>query len=411
VTINRQELVPDLACIVIATLALGGPSPAVGQASVLRGSLPSGPYAVGFRTLFERDSSRGWLVRDRGRTVPDPGRPIRISLWYPAIPTTGTSMRYGDYFHYDGPLTFRVLDDSLERTDRQSWIADLIDVSSSGRDLAARLFETSVGARRDAEVARGPFPLLLYAGGLGSRADANEELGEFLASQGYIVATVPQLGPSSVDLDLGGSPAEVLLHVQDLEFAMRALRTLPGVDPGPVAIAGHSAGGIVALEFAMRNAGVAAVVGLDGSYGMHGERVQPRGPEEGFPYFAPERVTASLLDLRRANGVQGATLDTTVVADLRWANRYVVTFSRMYHGDFTEFAPIALKLNVPLPPNPDGRTRQTGYDGNQAAYRGILYFLDATLRHHPGRLEAMSTTLLRVPGTALVHKPPMHPAH
>src|SRR5439155_16965473 len=134
-------------------------------------------------------------------------------------------------------------------------------------------------------------------------------------------------------------------------------RTLPGVDSGPSAIAGHSAGGIVALEFAMRNVAVAAVVGLDGSYGMHGERAEPRTPEQSFPYFAPERVTAALLDLRRANGVQGATLDTTVVTDLRWADRYLVTFVRMYHGEFTEFAPIGLKLNVPLPANPDGRTR------------------------------------------------------
>lgn len=164
----------------------------------------------------------------------------------------------------------------------------------------------------------------------------------------------------------------------------------------------------MALEFAMRNADVAAVIGLDGSYGMRREGTRPASPDRRFADFAPERMTASLLDLRRGNGVQGVVLDGRVVAALRRADRYVVTFRRMFHGDFTEFAPIGLILNVPLPPNTDGRTRQTGYEGNQAAYRAILDFLEAGLRHVQVHLQCMSDDLQHIPGVTIVHEKPAY---
>ena len=393
--------------VLISVVALGlwAASRAHGQQSLLQGTLTPGPYAVGFRTLFTRDTSRRWLDSGHGSAASDSGRPIRISLWYPVDTGDRTPvMHYGDYLHYEGPRGFQRLDDTLERADRQSWIADLTDVSPTGRELAARLFSSPVAARRDAPPAPGRFPLVLYTGGLGSRGDANAELGEYLASHGYVIATGPQLGPSETDLDLGGSPPEVLLHVQDLAFALRVLRALPNVDSGPIGIAGHSMGGVVALQFAMRNGDVTAVVGLDGSYGMHGEGSHPRPPEQFFPDFAPESVRAALLDLRRANGVQGATLDSTVVSDLYRADRYIVTFRKMYHGDFTEYAPIGLHLSVPLPPNGDGRTRQTGYDGNQAAYHAVLDFFDATLRHLPRRIPQITIDLQRVAGLTIKHE-------
>jgi predicted dienelactone hydrolase len=44
---------------------------------------------------------------------------------------------------------------------------------------------------------------VLYAPGLGARAESNVELAEFLASHGYVVAIVPQLGSSATDLANG----------------------------------------------------------------------------------------------------------------------------------------------------------------------------------------------------------------
>lgn len=61
--------------------------------------------------------------------------------------------------------------------------------------------------------------------------------------------------------------------------------------------------------------------------------------------------------------------------------------------------------------SPDGRTRQTGCDGDAAAYRAILDFLEATLRHVPSRLAAMSADLPRIQGVTIVHETPAPASH
>jgi hypothetical protein len=57
-----------------------------------------------------------------------------------------------------------------------------------------------------------------------------------------------------------------------------------------------------------------------------------------------------LLDLRRANGVQEANVDLSAIDALRHSDRYLVTFRRMFHGDFTEFGTIGLRMGISLPP-------------------------------------------------------------
>jgi pimeloyl-ACP methyl ester carboxylesterase len=375
---------------------------------LLWGDLQPGRYAVGFRVLYKHDRTRKWLpVKSHSnRAASDKGRPIRLSVWYPAVPAKGAeAMHYGDYFHYESDKDFRELNDELEKYDRGSWLEDLNEVSPNGTSIFARLCATSVAAIRNARPASGRFPVVLYAGGLGSRADANVELGEYLASHGYIVATVPQLGPSAEESSLETTGGEAGVHVDDLEFALKVLRDLV-VDAKHLAIAGHSAGGVAALQFAIRNPEVMVVVGLDGSYGAAPEPHRTKEVMKVLNQLQPGYVKASLLDMRRANGVQGAQLDPTVVDRMVRSDRYLVTFTKMFHGDFTEFGTIGLKLSVPLPSNNDGRTRETGFIGNQHAYRAVLDFLDAKLKGAPEALDLFLVEISHTDGATIVHKPP-----
>jgi dienelactone hydrolase len=361
-------------------------------AALLWGDLKPGPYAVGFRTIYDVDASRQF-----GTTT---GRPIRISIWYPATPNPASHpMRYGDYLHYDGPANFRDVDAALEKADRMLWLEDLNEVSPTGDAIAEKLFATPTAAIRDAPPAGGRFPLLLYSGGVASRADANVELGEFLASHGLVVATLPQLGRSRQEIDLGGSPADIELRARDYEFALAALRKLPEVDAARLATAGHSAGGNVALYLAMRNAEVRAVVGLDASYGFAGSAKRL----ESLPLFKATRLKVPLLDLRRANGVQAAKVDLGFIKRARFSDRYLVAFKDMFHGDFTEFGTIGLLMDVPLPPNTDGRTRKSAYEGNQRAYQATLDFLDAVLN---GKTERLRRLRSDVEPAEFVHEAP-----
>jgi len=109
-----------------------------GAAAILWGDLKPGPFSVGFRVIYERDKTRNWLKPEAGSNVaiPDLGRPIRTSVWYPAAPGKKAQlMRYGDYFHFDGPDGFRKLNDELEKNDRESWTRDLMEVSPQGREI------------------------------------------------------------------------------------------------------------------------------------------------------------------------------------------------------------------------------------------------------------------------------------
>jgi hypothetical protein len=119
----------------------------------------------------------------------------------------------------------------------------------------------------------------------------------------------------------------------------------------------------------------------------------------------PGQVKAFLLDMRRANGVQGAKLDPTVVNRMTQSDRYVVTFTKMFHGDFTEFGTIGLKMSVPLPPNDDGRTRETGFIGNQHAYRALLAFLDAKLKGSTDAFNLFLAEISHTDGARIVHEP------
>lgn len=363
--------------------------------------LGAGPYAVGFRVLYERDPRRPWHKR-ADKVADDPGRPIRMSIWYPAVPSAQAKpMAYGDYLHHGGPDDFRELNDRLDKSDLDGILGDFRELSPPGEPAFDNLLSTPAAAYANAPPAPGRFPLVLYSGGKASRADANVELGEYLASYGYIVATVPQLGPSDQELELGSSPREISLHADDFDSALATLARRPQVDLGRgLATAGHSAGGEVAVELALRHAEVTAAVGLDGSYGTSsGTRVLQQLPE----YVPGRPLAAALLDLRRADGAQGVKLDLNAIDALHWADIYRVIFAKAFHGDFTEWGMIAFRLQIPMPPNPDGHTRQVGLEVNEHSCQAVRDFLDARLRERKDALPHLVARIQQAPGATFSH--------
>ncbi|HXI02098.1 MAG TPA: acyl-CoA thioester hydrolase/BAAT C-terminal domain-containing protein [Candidatus Saccharimonadales bacterium] len=375
-------------------------------------SLTPGPYAVGFRVLYQRDRTRPWGGAP-GADGSDLGRPIRISLWYPADSASADlhQMTYGDYLRHDGPSGLHEFNELLDRMDMESWLADMQELTPPGQPMLDRLLATPTAAYRDAPQARGRFPLVLYSGGKGSRADDNVELGEFLAGHGYMVAVVPQLGPSPDEPALGSSAGEIAMHADDFDAALAALHQVPGVAFDRIAAAGHSAGGEAALELALRHPEVRAVIGLDASYGMVGGARVCRE----LPGYAPGReIDAALLDLRRSEGAQGVKLDLESIDSLQWSDVYRGLFENAYHGDFTEWGMIAWKLSIPMPQNPYGHTRQIGVQVNRTACRAVVDFLDARLGGRPEALQDLQRTLDGESGVHYSHQgstaPPSPPA-
>lgn len=388
-----RTILPVLLACYLVSFASSGVTP-------LWSELGPGSYGVGFRVIYKRDQSRRWHLHP-GRGEFDPGRPIRISVWYPAnVAHDAKPMLYGSYLSYDGPLSFRALDDALEKRDRKEWVDDLMQKSPKGKAIFDELLGRPTLAVADATPVEGHFPLVLYSGGSSAHGDSNAELGEFLASHGFVVATVPKLGPSEQQLNLEESGKDVDLNARDLEYALNILRAWPEVDSKRLAAAGHSIGGDVALDLALRNPQIHLVIGLDGSYGMSDRVERARS----LSAYKPLQLKAALLDLRSANGTQETTLDYSLIDSFRHSDRYLATFKRTFHGDFAEFPPIGVKLAVPMPPNDEGRTRQTGYEGNLHAYRAALAFLEAEFNGKP--LKEVEHEVLLSQGATFSHRPP-----
>lgn len=335
--------------------------------------LGPGPYPVGYRVIYRFDPKRTWASSANG---PAPGRPIRVSIWYPAANDgSGQPMTYGDYLHHAAPPAgFEQISHTLDANDLESEKSDFAQLAAGALD---RILALPVAARRGANPLPGRHPLVLYSGGKASRADANVELEEFLASNGYVVATVPELGPSEKNVELGSSPNELSLHADDFDYALEILRGVPFVTSHPFAAIGHSAGGEVAIELAFRHPDLKAVIGMDGSFGMtSGARVFKRLPE----YRSGRKLHAALLDLRRSQGSQGVHLDLTAVDALRWTQLYRKLFPGAYHGDFTEWGMVAFVAGIPMPANPDQHTRQIGVEVNRSACHLVLDFLNYEMR-------------------------------
>ena len=344
----------------------------------LWGNLHPGRHAVGFRTIFRYDSSRTWkTTRGYDRTFsPDlKGRPIQINLWYPASPDqSATKMRFGDYVDQSAPEGFAALNTIMRQRSRD----DAAGSVPSAEIPALR--SAQMNAYRDALSEKGIFPVVLYFGGLNAPINSNAVLTEYLASQGYIVASISLLGPFDEQTFQSRTPDDLESSVRDMEFAWSILQDEPkNIDKSKLAVIGHSVGAIEAVILGLRNADVSAVIALDGTYGFQG---LSSVLTHSYGY-APEKMRASFLDLRRAQGAQGnEPLDFSAVDSFRHADRTFITIEKMHHSDFTSFAMIGAEFHAPLPTSYplNGWNRESGRVGYQKVCKIVLSFLDAKLK-------------------------------
>ncbi len=231
-----------------------------------------------------------------------------------------------------------------------------------------RELASPVRAFREVPAALGKFPVIVYAPGTNAPAFQNEQLGEFLASHGYIFVASPSWGP------LGDTETTA----RDLEYLVAFSRTLPDADPARVSLMGHSLGGVAVVIVAARNPSIAAVVSLDGTMVYQNkylrEAVAPRALRE---YAVP-----SLFLTQEPFGPamrETFNADSTFVFfdSLRYADAWRVSFHRLRHRNFNSLTNRLLASEDPLEFNPDPVAVSSDYD---AMARYAVNFLDACVK-------------------------------
>jgi len=152
--------------------------------------------------------------------------------------------------------------------------------------------ELPARAVRDASMAAGRFPLVIYAPSVNAPATENIELCEFLAGEGFVVMASPSMGATSraMTLDVAGADAEAL----DISYLIDYAKSLRDADTSEIAVIGYSWGGMGALFATARDKRIRALVSLDGSF-----RYSPETVEQA-PDIHPEEMSVPLLFFSRA---------------------------------------------------------------------------------------------------------------
>jgi dienelactone hydrolase len=276
-------------------------------------------------------------------------------------------MRFGNYLHQDTPPDFKILGELAGRRSGEF-------IGGFPNAAHASLLADSVAARSSAAPQRSKYPLVLLLGGLGADINANFVLAEYLASHGYVVASLSLLGPDERQPDQSRSRESIEANVRDLEFATPLICAAVNADCARLAVAGHSVGGVIGTLFANRNPNVSVAIALDGTYGF-------KGSGEVLTMaigYAPRTMRAALLDLRRAEGSQDAVLDLSPILAFSHADLTLATLPNVHHSDFTSFAIMADRYGVSAGQQYGGTgwNRATGRLGHEHAARIVLAFLN-----------------------------------
>jgi dienelactone hydrolase len=170
--------------------------------------------------------------------------------------------------------------------------------------------------------ARSRLPLVLISPAVGVGPTNYAAIGEDLASHGFVVAALGHppstSGPNDNPLDV--ARRDILTRAADLRFVLTRLidsagQSVPGlrIDAGRTVVAGHSRGGVAALEACKRDARFRACVNMDGGVlgGPYYNDSTGEGPKAPTLWFQARHIppSDSLLRVWNMTRVQWDSFD------------------------------------------------------------------------------------------------------
>ncbi|UCF64727.1 MAG: hypothetical protein JSW33_02505, partial [bacterium] len=302
------------------------------------GKLKTGPFAVGFQLVERVDKSRSYPVAD-GK-VSD-ARPVRVYLWYPALPSTKENMHFNEY------IRMAADDFSLKsQTGDEIWPPIPLPVpldKGISRQQLKEFWNRQTMAVRKAEPAQGNFPILVLGQGLYYESPLSQfRLCEYLASHGYVIATCPLVGTQYRLVNLNVEDLET--QIRDMEFVLEYLRSLSFCHPGQLGIIGYDLGGMAGLVFAMRHPEVKAFLSLDSGILVR----HFSGLPANHPSYDENRLVIPWMHFTQARFVQSFKERglTTLFDRKSYGDSYLISVSTSNHGDFSSYAVLDMQNEI-----------------------------------------------------------------
>jgi hypothetical protein len=346
-----------------------GAGTALSQFSPFQFLQKPGPYPVGLKVVDQYDPSRKFpATPDRPETPAQQGsRPLQTLIWYPALPSGIKSMKVGDYVALaDTEISFDAPD-----PEHNKW-----------RTRLKSSFDVPLWAVRDAKMAEGHYPVLIYAPSDSSIAWENADLCEYLASHGYVVLASRSMGVSTRDMtdDLAGIDSQALDISSLISYAAR----LPDTDSSKVAAVSFSWGGISSLFAAARDPRIQVLAEMDGSMRYYPRFVAKAGS------IHPEQLNVPLLFFtsNRENfieDIEHSDMDMTGHNVLNeWTHADVMTVN-MLGMSHPEFCSMFERFKTPKDFAEWDQVADYGRNDANASYSWValymLQFLNAYVEH------------------------------
>ncbi len=377
------------ALIFHALLLLG--ALATAQDPLIWGSLKPGAYSVGCRSLIKFDETRQYdpdYMAGSNKTNP---RPIFIAMWYPAKKTAANRLDYREYLEVKSDDARAASFAQRLRFNFREVVSDetvgKVPAKSNKEEAAAfdRLLATKTIATKNAPVAAGRFPVLIYHPGLDGTPEENSAMFEYLASHGYVILSSVYQDADGYSVNCGGGGLRCTYG--DLEFLSRYSRSLTFVDPDQLIAMGHSYGAWAIITWAAQeDAALRAFVSLDS--GLEYDTIETSGSESLQYQMKENRVNARAASLRAASQERKADF-TNLDPYLKFTDRYEADARGLVHDDFVTHGAMRPALLPTKWPDPTGE-RRLSYD---RICMHVLYFLDATIKGRADAKEALKRSV------------------